>query len=149
MGQHWIDTAKLGLFAVANFLVVDPTTFEILFYLMCMDTLAGAIKSVVLNKGFSFKILLWGLLTKIGVLLIPVCLALLAKGLSFDFRWFVLLVMNLLLIAETFSILTNALSIRQKKQIENVDFITLLLNAIRNGLKNMVKRIITKIEEAE
>lgn len=149
VGDSYVQFAKVILFAVANFLVVDSQTFEILFYLMVIDTFFGAVKSIYLKLGFTFKKLLWGLLTKIGILIIPVTLALLAKGLSFDFRWFVVLVMHILLISETFSIITNVLSVKQKKEIKNVDFVSILLRAIRTGLMNIIQRLISQIEKGE
>lgn len=149
IGEDYIQVAKVLLFAVANFLVLDTQTFEVLFYLMVIDTFFGSVKAIVLKLGFTFKLLLWGLLTKIGILIIPVTLALLAKGLSFDFRWFVVLVMHILLVSETFSIITNILSIKQRKEIKNVDLISILLRAIRTGLWNIIQRLISQIEQGE
>lgn len=149
IGQEYINWFKGALYAGASFLALDTDVFHILVLLMLVDTFTGAIKSIILNRNFSFKTLFWGLLTKVGVLLLPVTLALLAKGLSFDFRWLVVVVMNILLISEAFSILTNMLSIKQRKDIQNVDFISLILAALRKGLKNVVDKLIKKIEEAE
>lgn len=150
IGENYLVYFKILLFSIAQYLVLDQHTFEILFYLMTLDTVTGIIKAIVLKeRRFTFQVLLWGLLTKMGVLIIPVSLALLAKGLEFDFRWFVLMVMHVLLISETFSIFSNTLSIKRREPIKSVDFVSMLLNAVRNGLKKMIDRLLTQIEGIE
>lgn len=138
---------KAALFALANFLLVDEWTIKALVLLMALDTAMGFGKALRLKKEVSFKLLIWGMATKIAVLIIPITVSLLAKGLSFDFSWFVILILDVLLVSETFSIVTNILSIKQKKEIKSVDFVSILLRAIRTGLLNIGTRLINQIEK--
>ena len=116
--QEVITAVKIAIYSFFAYLGIDANVVEILFILMCTDTLLGAGKAVRLGGLFSFKRLLWGVVTKLSVLVIPMIIALVAKGLSFDFKWFVLAVLNVLIVAEGFSAITNILSIRSKKHIE-------------------------------
>jgi hypothetical protein len=72
-------------------------------------------------------------------------LALVAKALSFDFTWFVSAVLNILVLAEAFSAISNIISIKEGKQIENQDFITKLLHSIRIGLSNIINKLFNTI----
>lgn len=131
------------------FLGVDMAVVAILTGLMAIDTFLGIIKAVRLRQLVSFRILLWGMITKLSVLVIPMVLALTAKGLSFDFRWLVVAVLNILVVAEGFSCITNILSIKSKKKIENVDYITLMLHNIRQVLSKMIKTGLSGLKDGE
>ena len=149
IARESLEFFRLALVAVANFLLVEEWAVNGLLILMLIDTVAGSAKAIYLKMGFTFKLLFWGLITKIGILIIPITLAVLGKGLSLDFKWFVILVMDILLISEAFSIVTNCLSMKQKKQIQNVDFVAILLKTIRTGLLNIGTRMIKKIESGK
>lgn len=141
-----VATVKIAIYSFFAYLGIDGSVVEILFILMCVDTILGSIKAVYLGNKFSFKKLLWGMVTKLSVLVIPMVIALVAKGLSFDFKWFVLAVLNILIVAEGFSAISNILSIKTKKNVENVDFISMMLKTIRVSLANLVQRLLANIE---
>lgn len=142
-----LQAVKLTIYGVFTFLDIDVDVVNILAILMGIDTVLGIIRTVILRDKFSFKTMLWGLLTKAAVLIIPMVLALTAKALDFDFRWFVVAVINVIIVAEAFSCMTNILSIKTKRRIENVDYITLLLHSIRAGLSSIIKRLLGNIKE--
>ena len=73
-------------------------------------------------------------------------LAVIAKALSFDFRYFVIAAMNIIIVSEGISCITNILSIKTKKQIENTDYITMLLNAIKTALSGIIIRLLKAME---
>lgn len=144
-----VGSIKMAIYLFFAYLGIDGGVVEILFILMCLDTVLGAVKAVRLGNKFSFKKLLWGMVTKISVLIIPMVIALVAKGLSFDFKWFVLAVLNILIVAEGFSAISNILSIRTKKNVENTDFISMLLKAIRKGLTAIIHKLLGQISSGE
>ena len=144
--QEVITAVKIAVYSFFAYLGIDGGVVEILFILMCVDTVLGAIKAVSLGNKFSFKKLLWGIVTKLSVLVVPMVIALVAKGLSFDFKWFVLAILNILIVAEGFSAISNILSIKTKKNVENVDFISMMLKAVRKGLSNVAQRFLSSIE---
>ena len=144
--QEVVTAVKVSVYSFFAYLGISGDVVEVLFVLMCIDTILGLIKAIVLGNRFTFEKLLWGITTKLSVLIIPMVIALVAKGLSFDFHWFVLAVLNILIAAEGFSAIGNILSIKSKKNVENVDFISLLLRAIRKGLTNVIKRSLAVLE---
>lgn len=144
--QEVITAVKIAVYSFFAYLGIDGSVVEILFLLMCTDTVLGAIKAIRLGNQFSFKKLLWGIVTKLSVLVIPMVIALVAKGLSFNFKWFVLAILNILIVAEGFSAISNILSIKTKKNVENTDFISMMLKAIRKGLASIIQRGLKSIE---
>lgn len=140
-----LGAVKTFLYGVFVFLDIDVDIVKILAILMAVDTVFGIIKAIRLNKSVSFKKLIWGMITKVSVLIIPMVLALTAKALSFDFSWFVSAVLNILVVAEAFSIVNNVISIKEGKESESQDIITRLLHAVRNGLGTIIDRLFKTI----
>lgn len=138
-------TAKTFIYGIFIFLDLDIDIIKILGILMAVDTVLGILKAIKFKKQVSFKVLMWGMVTKMSVLVVPMILALVAKSLSFDFSWFVNAVLNILILSEAFSAITNILSIKQNKEIENTDFIAKLIHAIRNGLGGLINKSLTEI----
>lgn len=127
-------------------LEMDTGIVKVLFYLMVMDTFLGVIKTIVLNDQFSFKKLVLGFVSKLAVLLVPTALALMSKGLNYNFKWFVTIVMDLLIVSDGISIISNSIAIKTKKEVENFDAITLMLKLIRNRLVQLFKRLLVLID---
>jgi cobalamin biosynthesis protein CobD/CbiB len=138
-------TVKTFLYGIFIFLDIDVNIVKILAILMAIDTVLGVIKSIRLNRKVSFKRLVWGMITKVSVLIVPMVLALTAKALSFDFSWFVNAVLNILVLSEAFSAITNVISIKEGKELQNTDFITKLLHSVRNGLSSIINKLFNTI----
>ena len=136
---------KTFLYGVFLFLDIDTDIVKILAILMAVDTVLGIFKAVRLKRKISFKRLVWGMITKVSVLIVPMILALVARALSFDFSWFVNAVLNILVLSEAFSAITNIISIKDAKELENTDFITKLLHSIRAGLSKLINKLFNVI----
>lgn len=147
LSEYWQEIKTIIYIAFA-FLNIDMNTVKILSMLMAIDTTLGVIKSMYLKElRFTFKKLLWGLVSKSTVLLIPMLLALVSLGLGYNFKWVVELVLKILIVSEAISSITNILSIKEEKNIENTDYVSRLLHTIRDSLKNKMKNFIEKIED--
>lgn len=144
--SEYLNEIKLLLYGIFMYLEMDTGIVKVLFYLMVMDTFLGVIKTIVLNNQFSFKKLVLGFVSKLAVLLIPTALALMSKGLNYNFKWFVTIVMDLLIVSDGISIISNIIAIKTKKEVENFDAMTLTLKAIRNGLIQLFKRLLVTID---
>lgn len=129
---------KKAIYAMFIFLGIKTGVVEVLFYLMCTDTILGIIKTVVLKNVLSFKILAVGMVSKISIIAIPLIIALMGKGLNFDLSYFVVATMNVLIVNEGISCITNVISIKGKKEIENKDYLTRFLNKIRGALSKLI-----------
>jgi len=144
--SEYSNELKLLLYGVFMYLEMDVEIVKVLFYLMVMDTFLGIIKTIVLNNAFSFKKLALGFVSKLAVLLIPTALALMSKGLNYNFKWFVTIVMDLLIVSDGISIISNIIAIKAKKEVENFDAMTLILKSIRERLIQLFKRLLITID---
>lgn len=143
---EYLNELKLLLYLIFIYLEMDTGIVRVLFYLMVMDTFLGVTKTIVLNNLFSFKKLALGFVSKLAVLLIPTALALMSKGLNYDFDWFVTIVMDLLIVSDGISIISNIIAIKTKKEVENFDAMTLILKSIRNRLIQLFKKLLITID---
>ena len=144
--SEYSNELKLLLYGIFMYLEMDTGIVKVLFYLMIMDTFLGIIKTIVLTNVFSFKKLVLGFVSKLAVLLIPTALALMSKGLNYNFNWFVTAVMDLLIVSDGISIISNTIAIKTKKEVENFDAMTLILKSIRNRLIQLFKRLLILID---
>lgn len=144
--SEYSNELKLLLYGVFMYLEMDLEIVKVLFYLMVLDTFLGIVKTIVLNNPFSFKKLALGFVSKLAVLLIPTALALMSKGLNYNFNWFVTIVMDLLIVSDGISIISNIIAIKTKKEVEDFDALTLILKSIRNRLIQLFKRILITID---
>lgn len=139
----------LVIYAAFAYIDINMDVVKVLFCLMLIDTFSGSIKAIVLGHKYKFKILLIGIVSKITILLIPITLGLMGKGMDYDFKWFINLVIDLLIVSEGISIITNLIQIRTKKELDNFDFITKVLKAIRKGLIKLFNGFIKGVESGE
>ena len=147
LGEYWHEI-KTVIYLVFVFLNLDMDVVRILSILMLVDTALGTIKAIYLEDlKFTFKKLLWGIVSKSTILLIPMLLALVSLGLGYDFKWVVDLVLKILIVSEAISSITNILSIKENKNIENTDYVSKLLHSIRNFLKNKMEKFIKRFED--
>lgn len=143
--DYWL-AFKGFLYGAFIFLSIDVNVVSLLAILMTLDTFLGVVKTFALGNNFSFKKLIFGMTTKVSVLIVPMILALTAKALSFDFTWFVNAVLDILVVAEALSAITNVISIKEKKELENTDFITKILKKVRNGLAGVFSGLSNQID---
>jgi phage-related holin len=146
-----VNELKSVVYSVFIFLNIDADVVQILIWLMFIDTLSGILKAFVLDKAFSFKILLFGICSKLLILLIPMVVALVGKGIAktYDFTGVLNCILKILVVSEGLSIITNFYVIKTKKEVKNFDAITLLLSAIRKMFYKIINSILKNINDEE
>ncbi len=137
-----IKTLIYGMFIFLN---IDIDLTKILVYLMIIDTVLGALKAIRLrdkDDDFSVSSLFWGVCSKCLYLIVPFTLALISKGLGYiNFIILADIAIKLLIVAEGISIMGNAYTIKTKKKIKNVDFVSMLILTIRKMLIGIFEKI--------
>lgn len=144
--ERYANEIKTAIYSAFIFLNIDTDIVKVLMILMFLDTVFGIGKSHVMGRYFSFKRLFEGIISKSGILLLPLVVALVGKGLGYDFKFLPELIIKLLVTAEGLSILTSFYTIRTKKEPKDVDFISLIIISIRKGLMKVFGTFITKLE---
>jgi hypothetical protein len=143
MESSRINEIRIALYSIFIYLKIDLDFVNILLILMAGDTAFGLMKSARMGVRFSFDTLIWGILIKCLILLIPMVLALTGKGLKLgDFTPIVNTLFRIFILSETFSILTSIYVIRAKKNIKSVDFVSMSILWVRQVLLNMATNLI-------
>ena len=131
-----------------QYLEIPIEAFLILVSFICLDTVLGAFASMRMGDKFSFKVLIWGFLLKIAILLLPLIVALLAKGLEFDFIILVVLTIKILTVSEFYSCVGNLYMAKNKKRVNKIDVVSMLLKSLRTFAKNIIVKGLNKIEDS-
>lgn len=134
-----LELFRYVVYGVFVYLSIDLDIISMLSVLMFSDIVFGIMKAFRLNHKISIITLLWGFATKLSLLTIPMVVALMGKALGYDFRWCVDLAIKALIVNEGFSILANIISIKQNKDVENFDFISLFVDLLRDFFINKFK----------
>ncbi|SHG27368.1 phage holin family protein [Flavobacterium johnsoniae] len=128
------------------FLNINVDVVKVLLWLMLIDTAFGMFKSFRFGRKITFARLFEGVMSKLMCLLIPMVLALVAKGLGYDMKVVPDTILKVLVVAEAFSIVTSFYAIRTKEEPKDVDLITMLLNSLRKGLMSIFSSFLKKVE---
>ncbi len=148
-GTKYYNIISTAIYGVFISLGIDVDMVFWLIVMMAVDTVLGSVKAIRQKKSFSFKKFVWGFLTKLIWILIPMVVALFGKALKVgDFTIAIHLVMRVLAAFEFLSIITNLYCIKNKKEIKNVDYISALLKSLMVGTENFIKRALRKIEDS-
>lgn len=139
------DQIKILIYTLFIFLNIPIDAVKILVAMLLLDTILGLIKSIKLKHKLTFKKLLWGMVSKMALLLFPMVLALMGKGLNYDLTSFPLIIMDLLIVSEGFSVIGNIQSIRTGEEVESMDIVSIIIRATREGLKKVMDKLLSAL----
>ena len=142
------EAFKLIAYPVFIYLNINIEIIAILCVLMIIDSTVGPGAAVRIGEQFKFKKLIWGMILKIMTLGIPITVALMGKGLGYDLSMLVDWSIKIMILSEAYSILGNIYSIKTKKPVKDIDFLSLLLQGLRGFIYKNVKKIISYIEDS-
>jgi len=147
MEEKTSEFFKVIVYPVFAYLSMDIETTVLLIILMLIDSCLGALKAYRLGYKPKGSIFLWGIMSKLIFILIPVSLAMAGKTIDYDFSIVVKIVMVVLVISELYSILGNIYTIKNKEEIEKFDAVSLMIKKLQSMIKNKIYNYINKIEE--
>ena len=130
----------LPLASLVQFLEIDTKKLSILVVLMCIDMLTGTLKAYRTKENITSRRWIAGFLSKLVVLLVPFTIALMAKGVDFDVKWFIGFSLSIMVIAEAYSILGNIYTFKTGEAVAEIDAVSAIIRALRNFLENMIER---------
>ena len=130
----------LPLASLVQFLEIDAKKLSILVVLMCIDMLTGTFKAYRTKENITSRRWIAGFLSKLVVLLVPFTIALMAKGVDFDVKWFIGFSLSIMVIAEAYSILGNSYTFKTGEAVEEIDAVSAIIKVLRNFLENMIER---------
>lgn len=121
-------------------------SYTILAVLMLLDTIFGVIRTGVVHGGRSIKSykLAAGIISKLSIILIPVLLAWAGRGAGINLITLAQGTLGVLILAETYSILSNIYSIRVRKDIHEYDAVSAILLWVRSLIESIIKTTVDK-----
>lgn len=126
--------------SLLQFLDIDAKKLSILVMLMCIDMVTGTFKAYSIKENITSRRWIAGFLSKLLVLLVPFTIALMAKGVEFDIKWFIGFSISLMIVSESYSILGNIYTFRTGEEVAEIDALSYLIKKIREVLENMIEK---------
>ncbi len=129
--------------AFLNFIKLDATVISMYALLLVIDIVTGVLKAIRLGRKPTSKAFLIGIMAKLTFLLIPITIAVAAKGIGLDLTSFVTTVIAALILNEVYSTIANIYTINTGKEAEEFDVLSKILSFIRDFISRMLddKRI--------
>lgn len=119
-------------------LPVEPITA--LGWLLLLDYVTGVGKSIAIGVPVESRTGWIGVLSKLGILAIPLAVALMAKSAQVDASSFVAYSIILLSLNEGYSVIANSYAIRHKKELPEWSVIELMLGKIQSIAEEIVRK---------
>lgn len=146
--MEYSNEFKTLIYGIFLYLNIDIEVVEILAILMTIDTLFGAVKVLRIKvEKFSFKMLMLGFTMKVVFILIPLVVALIGKGLGYDWKSLVDISLKILIISEGISIFGNAIAIKTKADVKDFDIITRFLKGVRNSFMVIASGLVDGVRD--
>ena len=133
---NWL---MLPIASAIAYLGLDAEKLTILALLMAIDMVTGTVKAYIIKADITSRRWIAGFLSKIVVLFVPFTIALMAKGVDFDIKWFVGLCISILVVAEAYSIVGNIHTIKTGEAVREIDAVSAIIQALRKIFENLLR----------
>lgn len=133
-----LNTMLLPLASLISTLGLDVNKLFILSFLMFLDLTTGATKAYLSKEPITSSRLSAGILSKIMLLIIPLTIALMAKGVDMDLVWLVSFTVSILIVAEAYSVVGNIYTIKTGETVKEIDAVSAIVKALRRVLENFL-----------
>lgn len=140
-----IGNLKYFLYGSFVYLDIDLDVYKVLMIFMLIDTFFGVLKVLKIDYiKFSVKMLIWGIVSKITLLLFPLLVALLGKSIGDDLGLGVDIVMRLLIVGEFISALSNIYTVKTGLVVKDIDVFSMTFKFIRAKAMGYIEKISDK-----
>lgn len=124
--------------AFLNFIKLDATVVALYALLLAIDIFTGVLKAIKLGNKPTSKSFLIGIMAKLTFLLIPITIAVAAKGIGLDLTSFVTTVIAALMLNEVYSTIANIYTINTGIPAAEFDVLSKLLKFIRDFIERIL-----------
>jgi hypothetical protein len=124
--------------ALMHFIAIDKMTFTIYAGLLAIDLLTGVGKVIRLGHKPTSKRFLIGIMAKLTFLLVPIIVALGAKGIGLDLTSLVNTVIYALILNEVYSSIANIYTIQTGIEAEEFDVLSKILKVLRDLIERIL-----------
>jgi phage-related holin len=137
---------KAIIFSTFALLNIPPEQVGYLLIIIFADSFLGVIKAVRLNFEISFKRYIWGVSSKLTVLMIPFLLAYFALAFDHNLTFLLDAFIYLLAANETLGIITKIGSIRSGNDIKDTDFIQIGIGRLQKVFTKLMETLTDRLK---
>jgi len=134
--------AKAGIIFIFMTLNIPIEQVGFLLGLVFVDSFFGVIREVKLKAKLSWERFIWGITSKLAIMLIPFVIATFGLVFKVQLAYLVQLFIYIIAANDVISVITNISSIRSGKRFKNVDFIEKAIHYLTETFTNMVNNIL-------
>lgn len=133
-----LNILYIPLVSLLAWLHIPQEPMLILAVLLGIDFFTGITKVFILKGHLRSYRAIAGMLTKGSILLLVMTLALMAKGLNLDFKFYISLFISVLIISETYSVFGNVYAIKTGEEIEEFDAVAMAIKRVRVVIERLL-----------
>jgi len=137
--------AKTSILSLLVLLNIEISQMGYLLILILVDSVTGMARAIKLKEGLSFQIFVWGIISKIGILIIPLLIASFALIFKIDLIYLVQAFIYIIATNDLISVITNIASMRSGKKYKNVDFIENGIHLLMDWFTVAAETVINKV----
>jgi hypothetical protein len=141
--------AKASIIFILVTLNIPIEQVGFLLGLVFVDSFFGVIREVKLKSPLSWERFIWGIISKLAIMLIPFVIATFGLVFKVQLAYLVQLFIYIIAANDVISVITNIASIRSGVKYKNVDFIEKGIHYLTSFFINLIKIKISKKDEAE
>jgi hypothetical protein len=133
---------KTGIVFILVTLNIPIEQVGFLLGLVFVDSFFGVIREIKLKSPLSWERFIWGITSKLAIMLIPFVIATFGLVFKVQLAYLVQLFIYIIAANDVISVITNISSIRSGVRYKNVDFIEKGIHYLTNIFTNMVTNIL-------
>lgn len=111
----------------------------ILAFIMFLDFISALAKCYALERPITSRRLKRGILSKMLMLLVPLVMALTASAIGMDLVWFVTWVLNLMILGEAYSFISNVHAVKDKRELPEWKVLSIIARKLRDVVEDGLK----------
>lgn len=134
-----LSLALIPFASIVDFLSLDTKKLFILAALMTLDIITGMAKAYKLDRDITARRLAEGFVSKLSILIIPLAIALMAKGVEFDMTFFIGFAISVLMVSETYSVIGNIYTSRTGNAVKEIDAVSAIVRSLGRFLEAMLR----------
>ena len=146
-----INIIKNSSYLLAFFVGLDIRAYAILAIFIFIDTVTGVLKVLILHGGRHIKSskLSAGVISKMLLLLVPLLVVWAGEGIGINLLAVAGSALSIFILSELYSILGNIYAIHTKKEVEEFDAVSAVLNLLRKSTLRLLNAEKKKISNDE
>jgi hypothetical protein len=135
------------LMPIFTFTGLSKEIVTILAILIALDLFTAIIRELTVTGGRFLSRTLWvGIASKGLLILIPIVLALVGKGIGMNLKWLAELSLSALIVAESYSILGNIIQTRNNdKTIDEQDAVTSVIKSLESFISTILTTVLSRL----